>query len=436
MLLILLLSLLAGMFLLNEEYHLRSQGMMRHYAMIGGACALGIVAVPNIWLQGLLLLMLFNLLRDPYQGAHHARALPLFLLVLAGVIAYDRLSVESVRWMLYGITMVGVYIAWICLTEWWPNRHHPTALHGWQENQNNVQAVAAICVCAALGYALISPWWAWTLVPVTLMPIAITQYIAARQQGFTVTMAPVVLMGLALMTLPLFIGWWSLLAFFPAGIGLVLGCGQALRYERWWDSGRVRLWFHMLFIGWWRWGLSNADIRRIAQTGINEQGRPLSRHEQKQLLFQHNTFVRLFGRGWQSWMPFQNHLLEVANASRKERQHGLTGKLAQTDVLQTEYFLSTAHNEFVQLLFEHGAVGLLLLSGYIVTSLWDLAHGSLEAQAVYLVAVGVCGVASMLHNLSIYHNTYTPGMDTMFSIGSPGLVWLSFLTVLMVEVVR
>ena len=95
MLLLLVSAIMAAMLVLTEMHKGRSQGMIRSYAMLGGCAAVGISGVPNIWLQGLLFLMLVNLLRDPNPGMHLARALPLFVLVLTGVLIYREMAYQS-----------------------------------------------------------------------------------------------------------------------------------------------------------------------------------------------------------------------------------------------------------------------------------------------------------------------------------------------------
>ena len=183
-----------------------------------------------------------------------------------------------------------------------------------------------------------------------------------------------------------------------------------MRHEVWWDSYRVKTWVAMLLTGWWNGGWQ----------------------------------IRLLGRGWGSWLPFFDFMQQVVVRIGEDL------KRRGQPVVQTQFNLSTAHSEYVQVLFEHGILAFIAAIGYVVTSLWTLAHGNAQSQAVYILALSVCGVASVLHNLTWYHHTGVPaGADgkpvnpgekpvgmLLFSIGSPGLVWMSFLTILMVELAK
>ncbi len=141
------------------------------------------------------------------------------------------------------------------------------------------------------------------------------------------------------------------------------------------------------------------------------------------------------GRGWQSWVGYNDFLIDVAMKTKRQR------------IVNTKFMMSTAHNEFIQMLFEHGMIGFVLLSGYIVASLWQLGHGSDEAQAVYIAALGMIGVACTLHPWTWTHGTITEvneagtptkngGATQMYTIGSPALNWLAFLLAILTEVAR
>jgi len=398
--LILFVTLFA-MMLVTQQRRGVSQGMYRSFYLLGGACAVGLAAVPNPWLQALLGFMLVNLLRDPNVGVHLSRALPLYLLVLAGVVSVHSVNAISVELILGSIVFCGGALTIqtiIDANEQWGLRH--ISLHAGQENVNNSQAISVICTSAAVGLAWgFSPWW-WLAVPVVALPIVLIQWLDWHMQR-SITIGPVILAGVGIGLLPFAVGWWSALVLPFVLTGLVWGIAQAMRLPKWWDSGRVRIWWMMLLAGWWSAGWS----------------------------------VRLFGRGWQSWVGYQDFLVDVAKRTNRQA------------IVNCKTMMSTAHNEWVQMLFEHGAVGMVLLTGYVVTGLWQLGHGGTEAQAVYIAALGVCGVACALHPWTWTHGTITEvnaqevpetggGGSMLYTIGSPALNWLSFLVALLVEVAR
>src|SRR3990167_11069697 len=107
MLVILIVSTMLAMCLLTEHSPARSQGMMRSHAMIGGAVAIGILYIPNLWLQGLAWVLLVNWLRDRDPGQHVSRVAPFFILLLLMTILTDKLVPEAVYWCLVAIVAGG-----------------------------------------------------------------------------------------------------------------------------------------------------------------------------------------------------------------------------------------------------------------------------------------------------------------------------------------
>lgn len=395
-------GILAVTFLLTMQQRGVSQGMYRSFFVLGGLGLLAALLLPNGWLTALLALMIVNLLRDKMMGVHLSRATPLILMAFALIVTHGRLDRSFIPHLLVMIVSGGVVLsvqsAWFAWQQWGQRDH--IKLYAGQENVNNTQSISVVCTCAAVALAFAdSPLW-WVAVPVVAFPMLWTAIMDWRYER-SVTMGPVILLGVGLLALPLFIGWWAAVLLPLVIAGLVAAVVQALRFEKWWDSGRIRCWYSMLLLGWWKSGWT----------------------------------VRLLGRGWQSWVGFNDFLIDVA---RKTNRH---------HIVNTRFMMSTAHNEFVQILFEHGAVGLLLLSGYVLSALWQLGHGDVQAQAVYLVAVGMCGVACTLHPWTWTHGTITEvnaegqpeeggGHTILYTIGSPALNWLAFLTAVLVEVAR
>lgn len=395
-------GILAVTFLLTMHQRGVSPGMYRSYVTIGGIGLLLVWTLPNPWLQAVCGLMIVNFLRDKHMGLHLNRFMPFVIFLAGGVAAWPYLDRSAVYPLLASIAGAGAILTGYSLVNvWreWRERDH-IKLYAGQENVNNTQSISVVCTSATIGLAVgFSPWW-WLAVPVVGFPI-LWQTVADWRHERSVTMGPVLMAGVAFMALPLVIGWYTLILVPLVLAGLVAAVVQALRFEKWWDSGRIRCWFTALHIGWWEAGWT----------------------------------VRLVGRGWQSWIGFQDFLVQVATKTNRHK------------IVNTKFMMSTAHNEFVQILFEHGLIGLLLVVGYCATALWSLGTGGPEAVAVYFAAVGMIGVACTLHPWTWTHGTLSECDEhgepikggsgyKLFTIGSPALNWLAFLTALLVEVAR
>lgn len=379
-----------------------SPGMYRTYYMVAGIGAWLIYLLPNPWLQAVCAAMLLNALMDRNIGTHLPRIMPWLLTLAAGVTVMPFLTAASVVPILSAIVISGgvlaCYAAWDLGQEW--NQREHIKLYACQENVNNTQSISVICTSAGLGLMWAeSAWWGLSTLAAAF-PILWTTWNDWRCER-SVTMGPVLLLGVFGMMLPLVIGWWAAWLVPFVALFLAWATGEALRREKWWDSGRIRTWFTSLMIGWWQGGWT----------------------------------VRLLGRGWQSWVGFQDFLVDIA---RKTNRHA---------IVNTKFMMSTAHNEFVQFLFEHGAIGLLLLVGYCATALWQLGAGNAQAQAVYIAACGVLGVACTLHPWTWTHGTLSECDEhgnpikggagvKLYTIGSPALNWLSLMVALLVEVIR
>ena len=397
-----LVAIFALTLLVTRQQRGVTPGMYRAYFMIGGSALLTLAYVPNVWLQLLIAYLLVNALRDRMLGAHLSRLYPMVVLVMAGALILPSLTHEHIPILLGAMALGGCVLAVQAAFYAYERRTikgvWSVALTAGQENVNNTQSISVVCGCAAIGLAVqYSPWW-WPVAAVALSPMLFTTWVDWATHR-AVTMGPVLLVGVGLMALPLWIGWWSAFLVPVVLVGLALAVMQAFRREHWWDSGRIRCWYTMLLTGWWL----------------------------------HGWTVRLCGRGWQSWLSYNDFIIDVAR--KTNRQH----------IVNTRFMMSTAHNEFVQTLFEHGAIGLVLLCGYVLTALWQLGHS--EGQAVYIAAVAMCGVACTLHPWTWTHGTLSevdekgnPVKDgsgmKLYTIGSPALNWLAFMLALLVEVAR
>lgn len=137
------------------------------------------------------------------------------------------------------------------------------------------------------------------------------------------------------------------------------------------DSGRCRMWYVMLLGGWWK------------QPWI----------------------VRLLGQGWGAWWQGHDMMTKVKQAGGHKSELPLW---------------SCAHNDYVQMLLEHGAIGLVCLLGFIGERLYVT---SLHDPITYLMGVAICSVAMTSFPWTLYHETYSPdeGGVMTFGVGSTPL---------------
>jgi hypothetical protein len=81
---------------------------------------------------------------------------------------------------------------------------------------------------------------------------------------------------------------------------------------------------------------------------------------------------QLFGLGTGTWQPYTTPLTVP-------KHQGV--------------IFTAAHNEYLQWFVEHGVVGLFLLSGYLLTTLWRLWQGGPMGHALLLLALTLMSIA-------------------------------------------
>ena len=69
---------------------------------------------------------------------------------------------------------------------------------------------------------------------------------------------------------------------------------------------------------------------------------------------------------------------------------------------------TTAHNEYLQWMVEHGLLGLLVLIGYLLDALVRLWMGGPEGHALFLMAIALCSIAATNFPWSWFHEIPQP----------------------------
>lgn len=283
----------------------------------------------------------------------------------------------------------------------------PTHLKAGQGNSNHLQSMAVLCVAADLGAARLWTPWLLAALPLLLFPLMLR---VNKEGVFSQAHVHLVTVGAALVAL----SWTS-----GAAASLWLG-GYVLTgvcvarpwraHNRGWDGRRFQLWNVVLREVWWPMGW-----RR-----------------------------RLLGVGTATWEP-------------------LTGPVTMQKI--SGVIFTTAHNEYVQFLVEHGLVGLLCLGVYVWTAFVKLWHGGPEGQALLLLAITLCSIASANFPWSWFHEIPQPptchacqrmalapgvpvppthcqcaeprqlGPSPPLYVGSPGLLAMSLVIAILVEAV-
>ena len=363
------------------------------------------LASGNGWIMACLGVMGFNFLRDPYAG-QKAGAVGMTLSMLAACLYIA--SQGSSAWVeptLMSLVAVGVILAIWALVSWWhyPHRYRYFLSHvGFyeerdsaarievgQSNQNHAHALTAVCVAAACGLGWThSALWFWLLLILVIPMLAVDWTVRHKAHGLA--QGHLYLWHLVLLGLALWWGWWSLVVLVP-----YLGfCVMAFwRYHGVMDgpdTGRFRRWYILLGSG---------AIRQP-------------------------WFTRLFGQGWRTWTTWAEQLVKADTARFPERQHYIR-------------FMTTAHNEFVQFWFEHGAVGLVCLLGFCGWAFWHVWSAGAYALIPVMVVVGSIACLSM--PWSLYHEVIFDDEKaktrTTSGVGFPALQAISLVLAILIMVV-
>lgn len=223
-----------------------------------------------------------------------------------------------------------------------------------QMNPGHAQALAVVTASAAVGLAM--TWHSWMLyaVPILLMPLLLVQQNQPPlwhppYKRFSLTQGPLHLAIVGLSSLPLVFGVWGLLGAFLCVLG-------GFWYARRWDNDRMAVW-KAIFVQYW----------------VNQ-----------------GWWVKLLGCGTGSWVYLHGDWIQAAQERGEESR-------------ATREIYTSAHNEYVQQLVEHGVVGLAAMMAFVVTSLYALAQNGPLGLAVYFPAVALASICVLHYPFDLYH---------------------------------
>lgn len=282
----------------------------------------------------------------------------------------SRASVEPVLWTFLALgCWIGLWTdysrqqGYIGYQHWWPyapfktmqwpplcwHEDARTHLKAGQGNSNHLQCVSVLCTAAMLGLVLLGHWVALLAWPLVIQPLIRRVTRGTRWGQGHLHLATLLVTSL---------GVWSgkvswLVTLLLLYLCFLLAVGKPWTPRQWWLDGN-RLWLWMIALKAWR----KISWRQ-----------------------------RWFGMGTGTWQPFSTPLT----------------------VYQPGHVIyTTAHNEYVQWLIEHGLIGLFLLTGYLLTGLGRLWHGGMEGQAVFLLAMSLCSIAMTNFPWSYFHEIARP----------------------------
>lgn len=380
--------------------------------------------------------------------------------------------------------------------------HAPLAGQG---NFNHAQAVGALSVAAGCGLL----WMGWPSVALFL-PLALLGMVLCgegRETGHWMSGGVLHLLSLALAMTGLWLSawsfWWALLLWGLTGTALLLiGKPWAPRMG-WADSYRFLTWKVALQEIWWRLS-APADLEKGLRD-CQQQGGWLQQQFQQAVAAKAspNLLYELDSMAKTNWIVYQHIRLLKARLEHTPLADGDRALWWQLWLLQWRIrlvgfgtrswfpmtvwpiykrlavvnpqtsFVSglaffTAHNEFVQFLFEHGMIGLVLLLAYVGDAGWHAWHGGLAGQAVFLVLATMLSIATINFPWTLFNEIPQPQLAVAITTdgnilvapqgvepleirqqrrdaagfmseqysGSPALLAMSFVVALLVECVR
>ena len=218
-----------------------------------------------------------------------------------------------------------------------------------QGNANHAQGMAALAFAACLGMTMLGSAWWGVLLPVLLVPVYVCR--DARTGWLTQGLVHVTVATVAVGSVWLkpTLGHGAL-----AGLGgmalVAVAClhpAVAARLTGF-DSGRLRLWREVLGEMWW------------PQNGL----------------------VRMLGFGTGSWRR-------------------LTPSFTRPRFNQVAF--TAAHNEYVEMVFQYGIIGAVVLLGFLGDMLWRAWTGGPYGEALFVLEVTLCSIAATSFPWTFFH---------------------------------
>lgn len=364
---------------------------------------------------------------------------------------------------------------------WMVERDAKAPLVG-QGNFNHAQSVGAMAAACSAALIVLGYGVAWPLFVLSLTAVALAS--EGRVTGQWVSQGTVHCGVLATVLALAATGWawWALVAGAYGIVALLLWAKPWNPRKNWYDSGRFAMWRLALVDIWWtanqprrpEHALTLIDQREGQLRGIQQQAMeaeaatqvPAEKqqhaavHNQMTLALEQLAFerevatvlqkaqtgealtatekplrvrllvnrwrVRLLGIGTGSWFPQTKIPCMLLNGTFDPATKQFKGMV-----------FTSAHNEFVEVCFEQGLLGLALTLAWVGTSVAMLWSGGLVAQALLLPVAVLLSVACLNFPFTLFVEVERQRPeDPVQFMGSPALLTMSLVLLLLVEAVR
>ena len=339
----------------------------------GAALVVGMWAINPYAALAFAMIVLGALTVAPWEQVFPRALYPAYAASAAWLVLAPRMTLAHVLPILAGIVAVGCWFGcWAMFSNWQGQKSYqitwgrffglfPRPLFCWHEdsathlkagqgNANHLLSLVVLAVAALIGVALLWNVWVLLLSPILVFPLLLR----VNKEGI-LSQAHVHLVTLFVAaTLVMFVStrwaWFWLGAYGLLGVIIT----KPWRSEnRGWDGRRFLLWHVALREIWWPMGW-----RR-----------------------------RLIGVGTATWEP-------LTSPVTMKRIEGVV--------------FTTAHNEYVQFLVEHGMIGLLCLLAYLLTMGMRLWQGGPEGRVLFMLFLTLCSIAAANFPWSWFHEIPQP----------------------------
>lgn len=244
-------------------------------------------------------------------------------------------------------------------------------------NMNFAQGLAGCAAAASVGLILLGSRWAWPAFLLVSLPLVKIKGRWWEWGHFSQGWLYLSVIGLAVLIVH--IGAWLIAPVLLLGSGLTVWVWQTHPH---WLSGRPLM---------WRWGWE-------VWKSFTWKG-------------------KIMGAGPESWIHIFQRDCEMGAERIKEHKA----------------FATHSHNEFVNALVETGVVGVVLMLGYLGTTLWALLQHGTDGAAVFVLGVFLITCACISFPWSLYHEVAFLDRGDVTGHGMPVLNTVSLATVLLAE---
>ena len=454
---------------------------------IGIGCGLLMAsAAPNPWAAILIAMASLGLIwRFPMHTTYQGKLAEGLVLAGAYVVAAPRMEPWMVPWLLGMMGAVGGLIGLWALYSSCQSRedvgYRHVYLRGWllvcdrsalaplagQGNFNHAGSVGALAAAASAGLILAGYRWAWPCYVFSIVGVVLCTEGRVTGQWMSQGVIHLGVLGGGILGVGVLSSWLALGLWGVVVGGVLLWAHPWSPRPHWHDSGRFAIWNLALRSMWWGASQPAAPVTalaqaRMARTKMEEiqaqaavEGNALM-HNQMTVAMQQNDAqqrqygvlalqraktptltteerrlgmalwaarvrVRLVGNGTGSWYPMTKWPAIFATGSVK------TG----TNQWEGMVFLS-AHNEAVEVLFEHGFVGLLAALGLAAHALyWTWG------TPVFLPVMVLLSVACTNFPFTLFAEVEQgPPTQPVQFVGSPAMLVMAWTVLLLVEAVR